>query len=448
MGFRKSFVAALAFSIVACGPKPAPVAPSAPRYPDYPVPVIPPALVVAEPVRARHSEAWRLLQSGDLRGASRAFTDNLRAMPDLYPSETGLGYALLAQKDFDLAAKRFASATSKNANYLPAWVGAAEANLARGADADAIVALEHILALDPQRPATKSRLELLRFKQLPAMIEAGQRARRAERWDEARTTLETALAMSPTSPVILRELALVELGSGALPAAETRARRAVAVDDRDAESHATLAMVLEARGNGRAAADEYDRAVAIDPRPEWRDKATGLRSSAELAVIPPEFRTVPTAATVTRAQVAAYVGIRLERLITRAPARVTEVATDVRNHWASPWILPVTRAGIMEIQPNHMFDPAAQVRRGDLARIVSQLLAIIPQRQMDLVRWRQAKPRFADVPPTHVFYAAAALAVSAGAMNPDAGSRFDPTRPASGPDLVAAIARVEEIAGR
>jgi hypothetical protein len=222
----------------------------------------------------------------------------------------------------------------------------------------------------------------------------------------------------------------------------------VAVDERDAESHATLAMVLEARGNGRGAAEEYDRAVALDPRPEWRERAANLRSSAELAVIPPEFRTVPTAPTVTRAQVAAYIGIRLERLIERAPARVTEVATDVRNHWASPWILPVTRAGIMEIQPNHLFEPAAQVRRGDLARIVSQLLAIIPQRQMDLARWRQARPRFADVPATHVFYPAAALAVSAGAMNPDAGTRFDPTRPASGPDLVAAITRVEEIAGR
>ena len=193
---RRALVGLLALAIAACGPKPAPVAPAAPKYPDLPVPVIPAALAVAEPLRARHNDAWQLVQAGDLRGASRAFNENLRAMPEFYPSETGLGYVLLVQKDFDQAAKRFASAAAKNANYLPAWIGAAEANMARGADAEAIVALERVLALDPQRPETKGRLELLRFKQLPAMIESGQRARRAERWDEARTTLEKALAGS------------------------------------------------------------------------------------------------------------------------------------------------------------------------------------------------------------------------------------------------------------
>ena len=95
-----------------------------------------------------------------------------------------------------------------------------------------------------------------------------------------------------------------------------------------------------------------------------------------MAAVPAEFREMPTAPTVTRAEVAALIGTRLGRLIEAAPKRVAAVATDVRTHWAAPWILPVTQAGVMEIQPNHTFQPAALVRRDNLAQIVGQLLAL------------------------------------------------------------------------
>jgi hypothetical protein len=142
------------------------------------------------------------------------------------------------------------------------------------------------------------------------------------------------------------------------------------------------------------------------------------------------------------------IGMRLDDLITRAPRRVTAVATDIRNHWASEWILKVTQAGVMEIYPNHTFQPSATLRRSDLARIVSQLLALAAtKRPEELARWKAARPRFSDVPPTHVSYASVALAVTSGAMSAD-NDRFGLTLPATGADLVAAITRIDQIAGR
>jgi hypothetical protein len=156
-----------------------------------------------------------------------------------------------------------------------------------------------------------------------------------------------------------------------------------------------------------------------------------------------------SAATVNRAQVAALVGIRLEALIRAAPKRVTGVATDVPGHWAAEWILPVTQAGVMDVFPNHTFQPGAQVRRGDLAQIVSQLLRLAAgARPAELTKWKSARPAFADLPRTHLQYPAAALAVAAGAMTAGPGDRFAATRPATGQDLTAAIDRIEKIAGR
>jgi tetratricopeptide (TPR) repeat protein len=446
---RRAAAVLLVLAISACAPKVAPVAPPAsPRFPGYPEPVVPAALEASPDLRARHAAAWRRLQSGDVRGAARAFTDILRAQPAFYPAEAGLGFVRLADRDPDQAAVRFAAAAAKDDAYLPAWVGLADARIAAGRDADAIAALEKVIALDPTATEARARLDLLRFRQLPSLIEGGQRARRAGQAAEARRLLGQALALSPASGVIHLELALVELDAGDMAAALRHARRATEVDPNNAEAHAALARTFEAAGNPSGAAAAYARAVEIDPRPEWRERVAALSERADLAVIPAEFREVPTAATVTRAQVAAYLGTRLDALIARAPARSTSVATDIRGHWAAPWILPVTRAGIMEIQPNHTFQPAETLRRGDLAQVVSRLLALIPQRQMDLARWRAAKPRFADLPATNVFYPSAALAVAAGAMSTRAGSRFDATQPASGPDLAAAVARIEQISGR
>ena len=51
--------------------------------------------------------------------------------------------------------------------------------------------------------------------------------------------------------------------------------------------------------------------------------------------------------------------------------------TDTRGSWATPWIMAVTRAGVMEVYPNHTFQPAAVVRRGDLADAASRVLSLI-----------------------------------------------------------------------
>jgi tetratricopeptide (TPR) repeat protein len=440
---------ALVVAGCASNPKAPPAAPGAPRYPDFPVLEIPANLRVSPDIQTRHEAAWQRLQAGDLRNAGREFNDVLKRSDTFYPAEAGLGFVALAGRDFKQAAARFAATTAKNERYLPAWLGMADAQVGLDHDADAIAALERALELDPKREAVRSRLELLRFKEVQTLIANGQRARQAGRFDEARRLLERALTLSPTSAVIFRELGAVETSQGSLDAAEAHVRRAIEIDQNDAESHAALGAVLEAREQYREASAAYARAAAIEPRTGWRERSTALREKANSSAIPAEFRDLASATAVSRAQVAALIGTRLDAMIGRAPRRVTAVATDVRNHWAEPWILPVTQAGVMEILPNHTFQPAAPVRRIDLARVVSQLLALVAaERQIDLARWRAARPRFPDLPTSNQYYNAAALAVASGAMDTREGDRFLPTQPVTGADLVAAIDRIEQLAGR
>ena len=68
-------------------------------------------------------------------------------------------------------------------------------------------------------------------------------------------------------------------------------------------------------------------------------------------------------------------------------------------------------------------------------------------RPADLSRWNAAESRFADLPPTHLVYRAASTAVAARVLE-SRDSRFEPTRPVTGRELMAAISRIDELANR
>ena len=429
----------------ASNPRVPPPANVPPKFPGFERPDAPPALRAAPQVLELHDLGWRRLQAGDLRGAERDLAAALARAPEFYPARAALGYAALADRELADAVTRFRAALDGNPAYLPALLGLADAQLSLEDELAAVDTMARILAIDPARETIRTRLEFLKFKQVQALIEGGRRAREAGQLEDSEAQLERALALSPESAVILRELALVELQRGALAAAEEHARQAVALDPFDAGTHGALGEGLEARGQPADAAAAYARAAAIDSR--YRDRVERLRGKVEAAAVPAELRALPTADTVTRATLAALIGTRFESLLARAPARAPAVATDVRGHWAAAWIVRVTQAGIMEISPNHTFQPAAIVRRGDLARVVGQLVGLAAGTRPELATWRAARPTFVDVPRSNLFYAPAALAVAAGAMAAE-GDRFLPLRPATGAEALAAAARVEQIARR
>jgi hypothetical protein len=125
------------------------------------------------------------------------------------------------------------------------------------------------------------------------------------------------------------------------------------------------------------------------------------------------------------------------------------VITDTRGNWAAPWIISVARASIMEVYPNHTFQPNALVRRSDLAQAASRVLTMIAASNPRLAAsLRSARGKFPDVPPGHLVYSAASIAVQSGVMTVASDGAFQLSRPVTGAEAIAAIARLEELAGR
>lgn len=437
----------LALAVAGCASAPVtvPAPAGAPRYGDFVFPAAAPDLAIPA-VLDRHRAAWQALQTGDAKAAERDFTAILKEAPDFYPAEAGLGYGALARKDAQAALAHFDKALTRNGAYAPALAGKGEALLSLGRTDAAADAFQAALAADPGLMALRGRVDVLKFRGVQQNIENARRAAEAGKLEDARRGYLAAIAASPESAFLYRELAAIEHKSGDHAAALVHAKQAATLDPADARALLLVADILESTREWAKAADAYAAANAAEPSEATAAKADQMREKAAFEAMPEEYRAIETSPTVTRAQLAALVGTRLGDLLRRAAVRPV-VLTDVRGNWAAPWIQAVTRAGVMESFPNHTFQPNAIVRRGDFAQAISRVLTFIATEKPKLAaKWRDARPKFADLGPSHLLYPAAARSVSAGIMAPLEGDTFQLTRPVTGSEAREAVSKLETLA--
>ena len=445
--WARAAVAGVLALLVGCAPAlaPAPVV-TVPRFPDFVFPSAPPSLARGD-LSLCQQRGWQFLQAGDIRGARREFNAALKTNSGFFPAEAGLAYASLADLDYGDAVSRFDRVIRTSAGYVPALVGMGDALVGGGRLDEAIKSFEEALAADLSLVDVRRRLDVLAFRRQQEWLKAARQAADAGRYDEAAAGYERAIAGSPDSGLLYRELAAIERKQGKDDQALARLRKALSLDSSDARSLLQIGEILEDRGDFAAASDAYSKSGALEPGEDVRARLARVRGRADLARLPGEYQAIANAPQVTRGDLAALVGVRLAALLQAGSRRDGVVVTDARNHWAAPWIMTVVRAGVMEPYPNHAFAPRGIVRRLDLAQTAGRVLGLIAARRPTLARqWQAARPRIADLPEGHLGYPAAAMVVAADVMPLLEGGSFKPARFVGGSEALDVVNRLEVLA--
>lgn len=448
MSTRRLLALVALLLVSACAPKktvPVPIV-TTPTFPEFLAPVVPPPLANT-PAAVNESRGWAFLQIGDLKTAEQEFQTALKTSPTFYPAEISLGYLELARKEPNEALTHFDRALEAHQDDPAALVGKGQASLALGRESDALAAFEAATAVDPYLVDIQRRVEVLKFRGLERELDRARQAARANRLDEAVRLYTAAIARSPESPFLYRELGAIERRQGRADAAFEHFQRAVALDPADTDSLVQIGDILEMRGDLDAAIKAYSDAMALETSAGVEAKLDAARARAELARLPAEYRAIGDALQLTRGDLAALVGVRLGGLLQPERRRDGLVITDLRTHWATPWIMTVANAGVMEPFANHTFQPRTVVRRTDLAQAVSRLLARIAQRRPAQAKaWESARLMFSDLAPGHLAYPAASMAVASGVMKMASDNSFQPSRVVTGAEAIDALDKLEAIA--
>lgn len=433
--------------VSACAPKTValPVV-ATPRFPDFVRPSIPADLAGTAAV-INHERAWLFLQAGDFKNAEREVAAGLKSTPAFYPAETMGAYVELAQKNAKSALTRFDQALARRNDYAPALAGKGEALVALNREPEAIEAFQAALATDASLGDLSRRVEVLKFQSVQREITVARQAGRSGRIEEALRAYRAAIAYSPDSGFLYRELAVLEREHGDADAALEDFRKASALDSTDAASLMHIGELLEARDDLEAALTAYTGALALEPDARLEAKRHALLTRMETARLPVEYRAIESATQITRGDLAALVGVRLAPLLELTPARDAGVVTDIRGHWAEHWILAATRAGVLDPFANHTFQPRTVVRRVDFAQAMTRLLAKVAVVQPVLAqRWTNARGRFTDIAAGHLAYPAASAATAAGVMTSTTDGAFEPSRLVGGSEAIEALERLRAMA--
>jgi tetratricopeptide (TPR) repeat protein len=431
----------------ACASKTAPPAVvAAPRFPEYLIPPVPEALAGSSAVTA-YGAGWNLLQSGDFKSAERAFATALQSSPAFYPAQAAAGYLELARKDPAAALPHFDRAIELQRDYVSALLGRGQALVALNREGEAAAAFESALAADPTLTDLLGRIDVLRFRGVERDLAEARRAARSNRPQDAIRLYQAAIETSPESAFLYRELGLVERQSGQGDLALLHFQRAVALDPADAAALAQIGELLEAKSDIEGALAAYTSSLSIESNATVEARRDAVRATAALARLPEQYRAIGDAPQLTRADLAALIGIRLAPMLPSVRTGDAIVVTDVRSNWAEPWIMTVVRAGVMEPFENHTFQPRNPVRRVDLAqtvhRVLQQIATMVPTQPRP---WENIRVPFTDIAPEHLAYSAASAAIAAGVMIAGPNTTFQTSRPVTGAEAIEAVTRLEKLA--
>src|SRR5262245_13595526 len=392
-------LAGLSCGLAACAPEVGPPPPAvsvALTFPESIKPPVPQELAGGAAATS-YDCGWRFLQAGDLRSAEREFAGTLKASPGFYPAEAGAGYLELARKNPSAALPHFDRALGRQPDYVSALVGRGEALATLNRESEAAAAFAKAAALDASLGELGVKAEVLRFRGVERNLAAAREAARSGRSDDAVRLYQSAIAASPESAFLYRELAVVERQRGNSDQALGHFRQAATLDPTDVEALTALADLLEERGEIAGALAAYEAALAVEPSDAIEKRRETIRARVALAALPEQYRAIETAAEVTRGDLAALIALRLGGLLQASRSVNAALITDVRAHWAEPYIMDVARAGVIDPYENHTFQPSVVVRRVDLAEAVSRLLPRAAASPAQAKSWQSSRGKFSDV---------------------------------------------------
>jgi tetratricopeptide (TPR) repeat protein len=430
-GLIAAFLLPAALGLPGCAKR---VVPPVPQGEDYLFAAAAPGEVSADEAAALRA-AWSEVIAGDTASAALRYEKLLKRRPGLAAARTGLAFARLRAGRLEEASSAFGAVLTDRPDDLPALVGAASAAVRRG-DVDAALAFyRRAQAAAPDDALVRKRLAALRLQVTERRMGLAQAA--VERGDADTAAREYAAALEAAPEVAGVRLKLAELvasrgdvpGALALLEADPSGDRQVALR--------RAGLLMEEQEFARAA-EVYRGLLARDPADEAaRAGEKGARESLELLSMPEEYRRIREAPLATRADLAALVAVRVGALRRAGPGE-PRVAVDIGGSWAREYVARVLALGIMEVYPNHTFQPGATVRRVDLARAAARTLD-----RLGFSRGQAPAP--ADMSRSHLDYEAVERVLAAGLMGLSASGGFEPWRPVSGSeaiDVVDGVARL------
>jgi tetratricopeptide (TPR) repeat protein len=391
--------------------------------------------------REAFDRGWESVRDGELDVAWSELEPLARRQGESPAVATAMGYFELRLGNGDEADRNFQKALRLEPTYGPAQSGAFLVALTEGDDEKALDRLTRLSRDYPQHELVERHGTTLRVNVAETRLERARRLMADERFEDAAGAYLRVLEVAPEAGALYLEAAEAELQAGYADRARLHSLRASELEPGNADGFRTLGEASYALSDFEGAAAAFRSAVALRPGdPELRSRLDRINAEVREKTVPVEYSEIPDEKRLTREQLAALVCVELRTAVDAARSGASVIATDIADSWAVEYIRRAVGTGVLEVYPNHMFQPKAFVSRMELARALSKALEILaPDSYARALESSQSHQGFPDLDRGNPGYDAAAIGVTLSLLDSGDGGAFEPQRLVSGEDAIAAV---------
>jgi tetratricopeptide (TPR) repeat protein len=316
-------------------------------------------------------------------------------------------YLELQRRNEPLAAQKLEQVLAMKPDHRIAQYYLAELMFVNGDYGRANTLYSQLLAADKTRTDLEAKRQKALLLATDNLVRSASRAEQENRLADAERFYRQALQMAPKEPLL----------------------------------HARLADLLEKAKRPEEAAAERKIVEELSPRRTVKPAATDEAKLNELEELGRWgtsiglFRQIKSAESLTRQQFASII-VRYFPQVTEV-RRAPRIITDIADSWANSEIQTVVGIGVLDLLPNHTFEPSAEVTRGEfavaMARLINLLRLPVPA--------APAVP-LADLDPASVQHQEVQLVLAFGLLGLQDSGNFNVSGKLSGKEAIAAADRL------
>lgn len=396
-----------------------------------------PATLVAElslEDRLRIEEAWNNLRKGE-GGKAEKIISKLGTQSPAY--NIGLGYAYLLLNKFQTAEEVFKKALKNHPDWALIHSGLAQVYQKTGREDQAFSEFREILKREPEHPWAKPQYETLKKKKVEEGLKEAENSLRDGNLEKSKEALLKTLFYSPQLTEAHLKLAEIYKKENNLQSALLHLKAANTIEPENREILKNYADTLFQADRKAKSLEIYEKLQERDPENrEIADRIESLKSALGIFELPSQYNSIPFSKAVSKEEIAALIAIKLKGILEEQPS-TPPIIIDISTSWAAKFIIQTASLGILDIYPNHTFQPKKIITRAETAEILLRLIHYLEKKGYKLIRQIPLeKVQVRDVPPQNYYHKPITEVLSYDIMDLTMNQEFRPDLPVSGDESI------------
>jgi Tfp pilus assembly protein PilF len=382
-------------------------------------------------------DAWRHIQEGRAKKAEKSI-NKLGSQNSFY--YVGLGFVSLLLEYPQRAEQYFKASLSEFPEMMLAHVGLAQIYQDSVREELAFVEYREILKTNPDDSWAKSRFEDIRTRKTEELQREANSYLTAGDLVKSKEAYLKALYYTPDATEAHVALAKIYKREGDLEKALVHFKAAAASIPENSDIQMEYADTLFQAGDLKKSLVLYEELSEKDPdNSEIQQRLETIKNRLGIFKLPSQYDSIPFSDAVSKEEIAALLSVKFKNIIDE-PKGKPPIIIDISTSWASQFILHTASLGILDVYPNHTFQPKKVITRAEMAEVLFRLVEHLKRKGHHFIQ--QIPPdriQIADVSPGNYYYRPILLIVSYDIMDLSRDRHFNPDQALSGQEAIRLV---------